>query len=48
MPRIAKARNISESKISDLVQKTEETQFPWVGQPVVNVLKLNIALNGIH
>ena len=48
VPRIAKARNINESKITDLVQTTEETPFPWVGQPVVNVLKLNLALNGIH
>jgi potassium-transporting ATPase KdpC subunit len=48
VPRIAKARNISNSKITDLIQNTEETPFPWVGQPVVNVLKLNLALNGIH
>ena len=48
VPRIAKARNISESVINDLIQKNQETPFPWIGQPVVNVLKLNIALNGIH
>ena len=48
VPRIAKARNISESSIKDLIQKTQETPFPGIGQPVVNVLKLNIALDGIH
>ncbi|MGB7968138.1 MAG: potassium-transporting ATPase subunit KdpC [Methanobacterium sp.] len=48
VPRIAKARNINESSIDDLIKNTQETPFPWVGQPVVNVLKLNLALNGIH
>ena len=48
VPRIAKERNISESVIKDLIQKNEETPFPGIGQPVVNVLKLNIALDGIH
>ena len=48
VPRIAKTRNISESTIKDIIQQTEETQFPWVGQPIVNVLKLNMALDGIH
>ena len=48
VPRIAKARNISESVINDLIQQNQETPFPWIGQPVVNVLKLNMALDGIH
>jgi K+-transporting ATPase ATPase C chain len=48
VPRIAKVRHINESTIDDLIQNTQETPFPWVGQPVVNVLKLNLALNGIH
>jgi len=47
VPRIAKARNISESAVKDLIQKNQETPFPWIGKPLVNVLKLNIALNGI-
>lgn len=47
VPRIAKERNISESQIIDLIKKNQETPFPGIGQPVVNVLKLNIALNGI-
>ncbi len=48
VPRIAKSRNISESSIKDLIQKTQETPFPGIGQPIVNVLKLNLALDGIH
>jgi K+-transporting ATPase ATPase C chain len=48
VPRIAKVRNISQSVIKDLIRKTQETPFPGIGQPVVNVLKLNIALDGIH
>ena len=48
VPRIAKTRNISESVIKSLIQRNQETPFPWIGQPVVNVLKLNIALDGTH
>ena len=48
VPRIAKVRNLNESVIRDLINKNEEVPFPGIGQPVVNVLKLNIALDGIH
>jgi len=48
VPRIAKVRHISESTIDDLIQKNQEVPFPWVGQPIVNVLNLNLALNEIH
>jgi K+-transporting ATPase ATPase C chain len=48
VPRIAKERNLNESVIRDLIKKNEEVPFPGIGQPVVNVLKLNIALDGIH
>ena len=48
IPRIAKNRNISESAIQNLIKQNQETPFPWIGQPVVNVLKLNMALDGIH
>lgn len=48
VPRIAKARNLNESVIRDLINKNEEVPFPGIGQPIVNVLKLNIALDGIH
>ncbi len=48
VPRIAKARNLNESVIRELITKNEEVPFPGIGQPVVNVLKLNIVLDGIH
>jgi K+-transporting ATPase ATPase C chain len=48
VPRIASARNLNESVIRDLINKNEEVPFPYVGQPVVNVLKLNIALDNVH
>lgn len=48
VPRIAQTRNINESVIIDLIHKYQETPFPGIGQPVVNVLKLNIGLDGIH
>jgi potassium-transporting ATPase KdpC subunit len=48
VPRIAKARNISESSIKELILKTQESSLPGIGHPLVNVLKLNIALDGIH
>jgi len=48
VPRIAKARNLNESVIKDLITKNKEVPFPGIGEPVVNVLKLNIALDGIH
>lgn len=48
VPRIAKQRNISETTVMELINNTEETQFPWIGQPIVNVLKLNIGLDRIH
>ena len=46
--RIANARNLNESVIRDIIKKNEEVPFPYVGQPVVNVLKINIALDNIH
>jgi len=48
LPRIAKERNLSESVIRDLIDKNKEVPFPGIGQPVVNVLKLNIDLDGIR
>ncbi|MGZ7159522.1 MAG: potassium-transporting ATPase subunit KdpC [Methanobacterium sp.] len=43
--RIAKERNINESVIRDLIKKNEEKTFPGIGNPVINVLKLNIDLD---
>lgn len=47
--RVAAARNMSIEKISALVDNTvEEPQFGFLGEPRVNVLRLNLALDGVH
>ena len=48
IPRIAKARGVPEEKLNELVQKhTEGRQLGILGEPRVNVLELNLALDAV-
>jgi K+-transporting ATPase ATPase C chain len=47
--RIARTRNISENAVRDLVTvHTEQRQFRVFGEPRVNVLELNLALDDLQ
>lgn len=46
VPRVAKARNISADKLRELIkQNTDAADFGILGEPGVNVMKLNLALD---
>jgi len=49
IPRVARERHIAESDLRNLVARyTEPRQFGILGEPRVNVLQLNLALDASH
>lgn len=48
IPRVSKERGMSETEVSQIVQKfTEGRQFGFLGEPRVNVLLLNLELDKV-
>jgi K+-transporting ATPase ATPase C chain len=48
VPRIAKARGISEQQVSEIISRhTEGRQWGFLGEPRVNVLEVNLDLDEV-
>jgi K+-transporting ATPase ATPase C chain len=49
IPRIAQARRLPEARVADLLaQHVEGRQFGLLGEPRINVLQLNLALDALR
>jgi K+-transporting ATPase ATPase C chain len=47
-PRVAKARQLSVEQVTQLVNEaTQKPLLSFLGQPVVNILQLNMALDAL-
>jgi len=47
--RAAEARGIDEGKVAELVRKhIQDRQFGIFGEPTVNVLRLNVAMDALR